>query len=70
MGGYDLYGNYYSSRRDALNAEDAQCAAIDARAAMEATNEYRKIIEELQIENAHLKERVEELEEKQCLQKK
>jgi seryl-tRNA synthetase len=30
MGGYDLYGNYYSSSRDALNAETAQMAEIDA----------------------------------------
>jgi hypothetical protein len=27
---YDLYGQYYPSRRDAENAEMAQCAAIDA----------------------------------------
>lgn len=27
---YDLYGTYYASRRDAENAEMAQCAAIDA----------------------------------------
>jgi len=26
---YDLYGTYYASRRDAENAEMAQCAAID-----------------------------------------
>jgi len=30
MGGYDLYGNYYSREIDALNAEMAQCASIDA----------------------------------------
>lgn len=30
MGGYDLYGNYYPREIDALNAEMAQCAGIDA----------------------------------------
>ena len=29
--GYDLYGNYYASDRDAMNAEMAQCAEIDNR---------------------------------------
>ena len=29
MGGYDLYGNYYSREIDAMNAEMAQCADID-----------------------------------------
>lgn len=33
MGAYDLYGQYYPSRRDAENAEMAQCAAIDANLA-------------------------------------
>ncbi len=27
---HDLYGNYYPSERDAMNAEMVQCAAIDA----------------------------------------
>ena len=27
---YDLYGQHYASRRDAENAEMAQCAAIEA----------------------------------------
>ena len=31
MGGYDLYGNYYKSSQDALNAEMAQCNEIDLR---------------------------------------
>lgn len=30
---YDLYGQYYASERDAINAELAQCAEIDARIA-------------------------------------
>ena len=29
-GGYDLYGTYYQSETDALNAETAQMAQIDA----------------------------------------
>ena len=33
MGAFDLYGNYYENSRDAHNAKDAQCAAIDARLA-------------------------------------
>lgn len=36
---YDLYGRGYPNRRDAENAEMAQCAAIDADLA------YRKIEE-------------------------
>lgn len=31
MGGYDLYGNYYPSSKDALNAEMSQCNEIDNR---------------------------------------
>lgn len=30
MGGYDLYGRYYPNSNDAINAEMAQCAQIDA----------------------------------------
>lgn len=30
MGGYDLYGNFYPREIDAINAEMAQCASIDA----------------------------------------
>lgn len=35
MGNYDLYGNSYPTAREALNAELAQCAEIDARLADE-----------------------------------
>ncbi len=31
MGNYDLYGNSYATRQEALNAEMAQCAEIDSR---------------------------------------
>ena len=39
MGGYDLYGNYYPRMVDAENAEMAQCAAIDARIALETVEQ-------------------------------
>lgn len=35
MGNFDLYGNSYPTAREALNAEMAQCAEIDARIADE-----------------------------------
>ena len=31
MGNYDLHGNSYKTRQEALNAEMAQCAEIDSR---------------------------------------
>lgn len=34
-GGFDLYGNYYENRGDALHAESMQMAEIDARNYME-----------------------------------
>ena len=38
---YDLYGTYYSSARDAENAEMAQCAAIDADIAMREVDKIK-----------------------------
>lgn len=38
---YDLYGQYYSSARDAENAELAQCAEIDARHAAKEVSQLR-----------------------------
>ena len=35
MGHYDLYGNSYRTATEAMNAEMAQCAEIDARLADE-----------------------------------
>jgi hypothetical protein len=42
MGHYDLYGNSYPTRREALNAETAQCAAIDADIAYREIEQLRK----------------------------
>jgi hypothetical protein len=39
---YDLYGQYYSSARDAENAEMAQCAAIDASIAMRQVEDMKR----------------------------
>lgn len=41
MGGYDLYGTYYPNVNDAINAEMAQCAAIDADIAMREVNKIK-----------------------------
>jgi len=68
MGGYDLYGNWYPRTQDALNAEDAQCASIDARIAMEHQQkldyEMEMLMDHLKDENELLKKRIEKLEEK------
>lgn len=61
---YDLYGTYYKSEIDAINAEMAQCAQIDARLA------YNKVGEEnnnLQVQQQYIEflmGKVEELEER------
>ena len=68
MSGYDLYGNFYESDRDALNAEDAQCAAIDARSRRPQERSdidiQQKKISSLMEELEILKLRVTELENK------
>jgi signal recognition particle GTPase len=49
MGGYDLHGTYYPNINDAINAEMAQCAAIDADIAMREVNKMKKrLTEQLQ----------------------
>jgi len=45
MGGYDLYGRYYPNINDAINAETAQCAAIDADIAMREVEKMKKGLE-------------------------
>lgn len=66
-GGYDLHGNYYTDSRDAINAEMAQVAEIDARAALNRSNMvqrdlqrneqlYNQYIEELYREIEYLKQ--------------
>ncbi len=46
MGGYDLHGRYYPNINDAINAEMAQCAAIEADIAMREVNKMKRHIEE------------------------
>jgi hypothetical protein len=66
---YDLYGNYYKSERDAMNAELAQMSDIDNR----ITNErLRKLEKQEQYPNQELwqyiymlQERIKALEENQ-----
>jgi len=45
-GGYDLHGRYYPNVDDAINAEMAQCAAIDADIAMREVNKMKRRFEE------------------------
>ena len=55
MGGYDLYGRYYSNQADAENAEMAQCAQIDSGL---NAQEFQKLWYEIQ----RLNSRIESLE--------
>lgn len=74
---YDLYGQFYASERDAINAEMAQCAAIDADIANRKVEELEKQLynqrqptqQEYEISHLwsminELKERIEKLENK------
>lgn len=45
---YDLYGQYYASSRDAENAEMAQCAEIDARAAYKKVADLERQLQQQQ----------------------
>ncbi len=45
MGGYDLHGRYYPNINDAINAEMAQCAAIDADIAMREVNKMKEYMQ-------------------------
>lgn len=70
-GGFDLYGQYYPSRRDAENAELAQCAEIDARLAYKKIDELEKRLQYQQPEPSsnedqihYLWEKIKELEAK------
>ena len=47
-GGYDLYGNYYPDRNDALNAEMSQCNAIDNRINQEKIDDLERQLHEQQ----------------------
>lgn len=39
---YDLYGTFYASERDAINAEHAQMAEIDAAIALRQLHQLRE----------------------------
>ena len=61
---YDLYGNFYKSERDALNAELTQMAEIDAARAREENLNIRESMNEQDMYIRHLETRVKELEDK------
>jgi len=63
MGGYDLYGNYYQDSRDAMNAEMAQCASIDAGIAEREMRNQQQSLNALQSDNYYLSQKVAELNE-------
>lgn len=67
MGGFDLYGTYYADSRDALIAEEAQCARIDAEIAIQRSNRTEATLYGLcegnHYEILQLQERVQKLEE-------
>ncbi|MGE9312865.1 hypothetical protein ACLOAU_14550 [Niabella sp. CJ426] len=50
---YDLYGNHYTSARDAENAEMAQCAAIDADIANRRIKDLEKQLHENGVQQEH-----------------
>lgn len=70
MGYFDLYGNSYATRREALNAEEAQCAAIDADIANRKVRELEKKIDNmshpnpLEFELSHIWSYINALEER------
>jgi hypothetical protein len=65
-GGFDLDGRYYPREEDALNAESAQMAQIDAQLAMRkvdrAEHHLYGLLEEQHYEIMELRERIEKLE--------
>lgn len=67
---YDLYGNYYAKEIDAINAEMAQCAAIDADIANRRVAELERKLYEQQhptqqdYELNHLWQKIQELEQR------
>jgi hypothetical protein len=64
---HDLYGTYYASATDALNAEMAQCAAIDASIAQRDLNRLR---EERYYDRLREGERLAQIEERLALLEK
>ena len=60
---HDLYGNYYESERDAMNAEYAQMAVIDAGLAERNSRESAMTMDLLMRMVDELNQRVQVLEE-------
>ena len=59
---HDLYGNYYASERDAMNAEYAQMAVIDAGIAERNAREAHEQASSLEDRLRELETRVKALE--------
>lgn len=64
MGGFDLYGNYYPSINDAMNAELSQCNEIDNRFNREKITELEQKQINKDEEIHHLKQKISELEQR------
>lgn len=72
MGYYDLYGQSYPTRREAINAETAQCAEIDVRIMQREIDEMRNQqyepsqleydVNDLRMKVGNLEQRIAELE--------
>jgi hypothetical protein len=56
---YDLYGQYYATEAAAMNAEMAQCAAIDASIAIQRQTDFERNLAPWQ---EHIEERLRFLE--------
>jgi len=63
MGHYDLYGNSYRTALEAMNAEMAQCAAIDAGITEREMERQQTELNVLRSDNYYLGQKVAELEE-------
>lgn len=63
MGGYDLYGTYYPSSEDALDAEEAQMTAIDAGLTYRKQKEFEDELFILQYEQSVLRQEIANLQE-------
>lgn len=61
MGHYDLHGNSYSTRQEALNAETAQCAEIDSYHIRKEMHQHEQ---QMQRSEQHLYELIQHLEQR------
>lgn len=64
MGHFDLYGNSYRTAQEAWNAEEAQCAAIDANIAMKRVQQLEQRINNPEQQITFLMEKCLELEQR------